>query len=104
MAQATFQISRRLNVYVQRLSDKQGFGMAPAVAQLVESLIKKGIVRLQNEQLLEREDKIRLAEDNLRRLVNTMGMYSVEKRKFPVIDDECYQYAFKKLNPIWPFN
>ena len=104
MANPVFKINIRLNNFVKRFSEKQGYGLAPAVVHLLESLIHKGINRMQTMQVLEREEKIRLAEDNLRRLIQSMGAYSAEHDKFPIIDDECFQFAFKKLSPIWPFS
>ena len=58
---------------------------------------------MEAQGVLEQEDKIRLAEDNLRRLISTMGEFSVDTGTFPIVDDNCLDLAMKKVCPIWPF-
>ena len=104
MANPVFHTNRRLNTFIRRLGDKQGFGMSPATINMLDALIRKGTARMQVQQVLEREEKLRLAEDNLRRLLRSMATFSTDNGKFPIIDDECFNFAIKTVSPIWPFN
>ena len=103
MSNPKFRVQLRLMNFVKRNTSKQGLGMSAPCQQMIESAVRKGINRMETQQVVEQEDKIRLAEDNLRRLIIVMGEFSVKTESFPIVDDNCFDLATKKICPIWPF-
>ena len=103
MANHIFRVRLRLMNFVKRSTSKQGLGMSASCQQMMEGAVRKGINRMETQGVAEQEDKIRLAEDNLRRLIVAMGEFSVDTGSFPIVDDNCFDLAMKKVCPIWPF-
>jgi len=103
MSNPVFQAQRRLINFVKRVVAKQGLGMTASCQQMIESTVRNGINRMQTQSVVEQEDKLRLAEDNLRRLIISMGAFAQDTASFPVVDDNCFDLAMKKVCPIWPF-
>ncbi|MFC1664126.1 hypothetical protein ACFL17_00675 [Pseudomonadota bacterium] len=103
MSNPTFRVRLRLMNFVKRITSKQGLGMSAPCQQMMEGTVRKGINRMETQGVAEKEDKIRLAEDNLRRLIVAMGGFSVDTGSFPIIDNDCFDLAMKKVCPIWPF-
>ena len=96
-------IKQRLNLAGRKAATKIGVGLTPACQQMMEDMVGKGITRMENQRVLEREAQVRLAEDNLKKLVSELSVQAAEIGTFPVCDDQAFTKAFQRACPIWPY-
>jgi hypothetical protein len=80
-------------------------GLSPTAAsdQMLVKFVAMGVRRMQASNALELEDKIQLAEINIRRIVQIMAKAAMTSGTFPVIDQDAFLDAQRKLCPAWPF-
>jgi len=88
---------------MKRSITKSGLALSDVTDQLVNKFIGTGVRRMETGRVLDREDKVRLAEDNLRRLVRKMVQEATNLRTFPIIEAKAFDNAVRALCPIWPF-
>jgi len=82
---------------------KAGLALSPACGQMVEKMIHTGVQRLNHGHMLEDESRLRLAEDNLRRVLRRAGEEAFKAGTFPVVEDQAFTKSLKDLCPLWPY-
>jgi hypothetical protein len=103
MHQLKVRTQLRLNQYARRAVLKAGLGVSAACLHMIEQMIATGVMRMETQSALDREDKLRLAEENLRSCVKEMVQQAQVSGTFPAADEEAFQAALKKLCPMWPY-
>ncbi|HEC12084.1 MAG TPA: hypothetical protein ENI80_02380 [Acidiferrobacteraceae bacterium] len=104
MAAKTFRLKRRLTKAAIQHMGKAGLSLTPACEQLMGKLIGTGIKRMEVSQVVEDESKIRLAEDNLKKLIIEVRRETSARGTFPIVEENSIQGAFKKLQSLWPYS
>lgn len=103
MHQQKMRVQLRLNQYANRVVKKTGLGVSTACQHMLHQMIATGVMRLDTQQALEREDKLRLAEEHLNDCIKEMGQHAQGLGTFPAVDEDAFQAALKKLCPLWPY-
>ena len=103
MHQLRLRVQLRLNHDASRLLEKQGVSVTTACEQMLQRMIATGLSRMEVQKALEREDKLRLAEEHLLSCIKMMVEQAQTLGSFPVVDEDAFEAALKKLCPLWPF-
>lgn len=103
MSSISFRLRQRLSNSIKRQLTKAGIAPSSACDHMLAKLITTGVERMVRAGVAEHEDKLRLAEHNLRRLANQLTEQANNLKTFPVVDDKGFNAAVKTVCPIWPF-
>jgi len=101
--QVARRLRQRLLVTMRRAVSRAGISPSAACDQLLVKFVAMGVRRLDAANAMEMEDKIQLAEANLRRLVQALAKSAQLNRTFPIVDHFAFLDAQQKLCPAWPF-
>jgi len=100
---AVNKVRMRLVNSLRRLIAKNGAQPDAVTDSIIKKMIATGVQRMAVAQALEQEDKIRLAEDNLRRLMRYASDKAMTAGTFPIIEEPAFTAAHKTLCPVWPY-
>ncbi len=103
MPSSSYRLRRRLSLTAKRNITRFGVAFSSACDHRVAKLLANGVERMEYSRVTDQEDKIRLAEDNLRRLVGYMTKQATKLGTFPLVDEKAFDAAVKDLCPMWPF-
>lgn len=103
MHQLKLRIQLRLNQHANRVVQKLGVGVMASCDQMLQQMISTGVMRMEIQKALEREDKLHLAEENLLACVKMMVAQAQALGTFPTVDEGAFEAAQKKLCPLWPY-
>ena len=98
-----FRVQQRLSHTGKRTTIKLGLGMSSSCQQQMDQLIKNGVARMKIQHALEREEQVRLAEDNLRRCLDRLSRLAQDEGTFPLVNEQIFDKAIKELCPFWPY-
>lgn len=103
MNPAIGKVRMRLTNVLRRSSAKTGAIPSAAADSMISKMIVNGVQRMSVAQALEQEDKIHLAENNLRRLLRFASDKASTAGTFPIIEEPALSAAQKTLCPLWPY-
>jgi len=93
----------RLTNVLRRSSAKTGAQPSAATDSMIAKMIVNGVQRMNVAQVLDKEDKIHLAEGNLQKLLRFASDKAATAGTFPIIEEPAFTAAQKTLCPLWPY-
>lgn len=86
----------------ENTANEKGFAFTSGCESLLRELIDEGINRIVDENRLDDDASLELAETNITAFVSRM-VVEAQDQELPELDESMFQLAEAALGPIWPF-
>lgn len=104
MQNQRFRVQQRLKACVNKKAGKLGLSLTPACMMLMEKMITNGISRLESQRVLEKEEQLWFAEQNLSKYISNLSNNAQEAGTYPISDENIFDTTIKSTGPLWPFS
>ena len=81
----------------------QKLHFSPYCEQRVEHMVSIGVERMTMDKVTEQQEKICLAEKNIKRLIEYLSDHAKVYGSFPYLEDLAFDMAMAECYPLWPF-
>jgi len=93
----------RLEAILKSEMEDQGLQLSPYSEQRVRNIVNIGVERMSMDKVIEKKEKIYLAEENVKRLVEYLSDQAKVFGSFPHMEDLAFDMAIAECFPLWPF-
>jgi len=83
--------------------EDQGIQLSPYCGEQVEHMISIGVERMTMAKVIEKQDKVHLAEENIKRLIEYLSDQAKAYGSFPYLEDLAFDMAIGECYPLWPY-
>jgi len=98
-----FAIKSRLSSILRTEIEDQELHLSPYCEERVENMISVGVERMSIAKVTEQNDKIYLAERNIKRLVEYISNQAKSYGTYPEIEESVFDIAISECYPLWPY-
>ena len=96
-------LKSRLVLVLEREIESIDLYLSPYGMSRVDKLIDQAIERMTLDNVSERMDKIIVAEQNLKHLLEHFSSRAKTLGTYPFLDDNAFDTALADCHPLWPF-
>ena len=100
---SSFALQSRLLANMKQELEDQSLQLSPYCEQQIEHLINTGINRMVINKATEMPDKINLADENLKRLIEYLAEQAKYYGFYPNLEELGYDLAMAGCFPLWPY-
>jgi len=98
-----FAIRSRLSSILGTEIEDQKLHLSPYCEERVEHMVSVGVERMSVAKVTEQNDKIFLAERNIKRLVEYLSNQAKSYGTYPEIEQAVFDTAIAECYPLWPY-
>ena len=93
----------RLGAILELEMEDQGLQLSPYSEQRVKNMVSIGVERMTMDKVIEKKEKVHLAEENVKRLIEYLSDQAKAYGSFPYMEDLAFDMAIAECYPLWPF-
>ena len=100
---SSFALFSRLEAILKSEMEDQGPQLSPYSEQRVKNIISIGVERMTMAKVIEKQGKVHLAEENIKRLIEYLSDQAKAYGSFPKMEDFAFDMAIAECYLLWPF-
>lgn len=98
-----FALQSILTAIFETEMEDQELQLSPYSEQRVEHMVSIGVERMTMDNIIEKQEKVHLAEENIKRLIEYLSDQAKVYGSFPDLEDLAFDTAMAECYPLWPF-
>jgi len=100
---SSFALFSRLKAILKSEMEDQGLQLSPYCEQRVENMVNIGVERMTIDKVIEKQERVYLAEENIKRLIEYLSDQAEAYGSFPNLEDLAFDMAITECYPLWPY-
>ena len=96
-------LAARLTAVLDNKKKEQDIRMSPYSENRIKRMISIGVERIMVSNSTQNREKLELAENNIKYLVNTLSDKARARGSFPKVGDNTLETVLDENNPLWPY-
>ena len=98
-----FAIRSKLSSILGKEIDDQKLHLSPYCEEQIEHMVSLGVERMLIAKVTEQQDKIYLAERNIKCLVEYLSNQAKSYGTYPEIEESVFNTVIAECYPLWPY-
>ena len=96
-------LADRFTAILKNETREQDIHISPYSENRFKRMIVMGVERIMVTNSTQNREKLELAENNIKFLVNTLSDKAKAKGSFPKVGDNTLETVLDEHNPLWPY-
>ena len=96
-------LKAKLTLVLEREIESIDLYLSPYGLSQIEKILDHGVERMGIDGVTESIEKIYVAEENLKRLLEYFCNYAKTLGTYPFLDDGAFDTALAECYPLWPY-